>query len=126
MADNVLSDVSLCRFAVLHHTGVDEPHFDLLFETAPGSPLTTFRLSSWPTQPSAVATKLRDHRRLYLDYQGEVPGERGRVDRVDEGRISVAAADEGGWTLTRGDGRRLICLMPDRQRGDPAAWLAEP
>lgn len=113
------------RFAVLHHTGIDEPHFDLLFETEAGSSLVTYRLTVWPVDSQISATKLRDHRRLYLTYQGDVPGERGRVDRVDEGEVFVEKTTNAGWTLVRTDGRRLIHLRPDESAADPAQWLAE-
>lgn len=74
------------RYAVLHHTGVDAPHYDLLFETAAGSPLTTYRVDRWPMETGAVLVeRLADHRRIYLDYEGPISGNRGTVRRVSQG-----------------------------------------
>ena len=75
------------RYVVLWHDGVDPPHFDLMFETAPGSALATWRSSEWPlpgATPTPV-THLPDHRPSYLSYEGEVPNNRGRVRRVAAG-----------------------------------------
>ena len=74
------------RYAVLHHTGVDAPHYDLLVETAAGSPLMTYRVDRWPMETGAVLVeRLADHRRIYLDYEGPISGNRGSVRRVAQG-----------------------------------------
>jgi hypothetical protein len=86
------------RFVVLHHTGVDEPHYDFMFETSPTSQLVTFRLQQWPLHENQPAIKLRDHRRAYLDFQGDISMGRGHVQRVDEGDAQVTA-ESGGWTV---------------------------
>lgn len=47
--------------------------------------LISFRVAARPDSPTVVdldAYRTPDHRRLYLDYQGEVSGGRGRVSRV--------------------------------------------
>lgn len=112
------------RFTVLHHTGVDEPHYDLLFETSDTSQLTTFRLPAWPVFERLPARKLRDHRRAYLDYVGPVSSDRGRVDRVDEGRI-LLTQDGGGYSLRYDDTRPFARLepLPD---AEPDEWLFIP
>jgi hypothetical protein len=75
------------RYVVLHHTGIEPPHFDLMFETSPGSKLATWRCPQWPPKPNDSFTPLGDHRRDYLDYQGEISGQRGRVSRVAAGEL---------------------------------------
>ena len=73
------------KFVVLHHTGVDEPHYDLMFEATPGDTLCTFRLNEWPIAESPtiqLATELEPHRREYLEYEGPVAGNRGEVRRM--------------------------------------------
>ncbi len=77
------------HFVVLHHTNIELPHFDLLFETIPGSDLTTFRVSDWPIDEGTHATRLRDHRRLYLTYSGPIPGQRGHVSRVQQSNCLI-------------------------------------
>jgi hypothetical protein len=71
----------------LNHTGIAEPHFDLMFETAPGSPLATWRCHHWPPSPDEKFQPLGDHRRDYLDYQGPVSNHRGQVRQIASGYL---------------------------------------
>ena len=75
------------RFAILHHTGIPSPHFDLLIETGPDALLLTFRLEHWPITAPAPAdiTRQADHRRVYLEYEGPISGNRGEVRRIASG-----------------------------------------
>lgn len=77
------------RFAVLHHTGVAEPHYDLLIEISPDAPLRTWRCGTWPLVNAAILNALPDHRHVYLEYEGAVPGGRGEVARIDEGSCTI-------------------------------------
>jgi len=77
------------RFAVLSHDGIDEPHVDFLYETAPGSMLQTWRLPAWPILDVEEVTRIRDHRPAFLTYQGPLTGDRGNVVRIDEGTCTV-------------------------------------
>jgi len=70
------------KYVVLRHEGVDEPHFDLLFETRPGSDLATWRANEWPITATTQFTPLRPHRRAYLQYEGSISGDRGNVHRL--------------------------------------------
>jgi hypothetical protein len=71
------------RFAILEH---DYPtlHWDFLLEES--ETLLTWRLSA-PPDSGAVMEALQtfNHRRLYLDYEGPVSGDRGNVVRWDGG-----------------------------------------
>ena len=100
------------RFAVLHHTGVDPAHYDLLIELNETAPLMTFRIARWPLSGTLAATKLRDHRRVYLTFEGSIPGDRGQVMRVDEGTIQLTETPTG-WRLDFPDGRGSILLDSD-------------
>jgi hypothetical protein len=87
------------RYAILHHEGIDQPHFDLMFETAPGSALATWRASSWrPTGP-LVIEQMPDHRRDFLTLEGKLTGNRGHVRRVEEGTCSIEREGEDRWTI---------------------------
>src|SRR4051812_5986230 len=74
------------RFVILNHIGIADPHFDLMIESAPGGELLTWRC---PENPLAryltIAHRLGDHRRAYLEYEGELSGGRGLVTRVAGG-----------------------------------------
>ena len=97
-------DYGLRRFAVLHHAGAagDPPHYDFLFDTSDTSSLVTFRLPEWPLASGSThpALKLRDHRRIYLTYEGQISGDRGHVSRVAEGDLYVSEI-AGRWMLCR-------------------------
>src|SRR5215212_5227917 len=72
------------RYVILRHEGVPEPHFDLMFETSPGSALSTWRSRAWPPGTEPVES-LPDHRSEYLAYEGPVSNGRGHVKRVQVG-----------------------------------------
>lgn len=69
------------RFVVLSHDW-PTPHFDLLLEA--GGVLKAWRLFAEPLGPVAAEPNF-DHRLLYLEYEGPLSGDRGRVRRWDSG-----------------------------------------
>lgn len=82
------------RFAILTH---DHPffHWDLLLEA--GEVAWTWRLLDEPGPNREIrAERIGDHRLLYLNYEGPVSGDRGRVARWDAGtyRIIEESHDE--------------------------------
>ena len=87
------------RFTISHHAGSKEGnHYDLLLEQ--GETLKTWRLENPSFQVPQTAKQIQDHRKIYLDYEGEVSGGRGTVkiwdtgayvaDRWEEKRIRIA------------------------------------
>lgn len=72
------------RFVVLVH---DHPflHWDLLLEQGDRCRAWRLLIAPDPPQPEIPAEGLNDHRRLYLDYEGPVGGDRGRVTQFDHG-----------------------------------------
>src|SRR5438132_5788454 len=71
------------RYVLLEH---DYPalHWDFMLEA--DDVLRTWRLASLPRVDEAVrASATFDHRPLYLDYEGPISGNRGRVFRWDAG-----------------------------------------
>ena len=112
------------RYVVLHHCDVAEPHFDLMFETYPGSMLATWRSQQWPIEHTKPLTRLRDHRRLYLDYEGDIAGDRGNVTRVAEGNCQVEIGENATWTIHLLGGtaqQRLTLRQIEREM-----WTVEP
>lgn len=75
------------QFVLLEHEW-GAVHWDFMLED--GDSLRTWALDvpivSGIDQP---ARELADHRRAYLDYEGEVSGGRGTVRRLDKGRYEV-------------------------------------
>ena len=91
-------------FAILEH---DHPllHWDLMLEA--GEVLWTWRLAAPPQGGVAgEATRIGDHRPLYLDYEGPVRGNRGRVVGWDRGAYAWEEREEGK-IVVRLDGERL-------------------
>jgi hypothetical protein len=94
------------RFAILEH---DYPacHWDFLLEE--GDVLLTWRLSAPPDSGAVLdALQMLDHRRLYLDYEGPVSGDRGSVTRWDGGTFE--------WEVSEVD-RIALRLRGARLRG---------
>lgn len=85
------------RYVVLHHTGWIEDHFDLMLETNADGPLQTWRLDAFPDARSF--TPLPAHRRAYLDYEGPVSNNRGRVKRVAVGDYEVIRSNDKVWVV---------------------------
>src|SRR5687767_13993886 len=112
------------RYAILHHSGVPDPHFDLLFETIEGSDLATWRSPVWPILTPTPLTRLKDHRRLYLDFHGELTQRRGRVERVATGTCTVEIGEEAHWTIRLLTGSQPAALRIEQHGG--ADWLATP
>ncbi len=83
------------QYAVLEHTIGGEVHFDLLLEVEGQERLRTLQLPQWPLSPGTEVAfnELPAHRRIYLTYEGEISGGRGRVRRVESG---MWKAGEGG------------------------------
>jgi len=110
------------RYAVLHHTDVAVPHFDLLFESSSGSPLMTWRSAAWPIVAPAMLERIADHRREYLDYEGSVSDGRGQVRRVAGGTFCFEVALENLFRI-RIDGGGCLLI---RREGNEQTWRVDP
>ena len=109
------------RYAILEH---DHPtrHWDFFLEN--GAVLLSWRLSA-PPSPGAVveAEKAFDHRPLYLDYEGPVGGERGRVTRWDGGSFEWQTREAERMTVLLAGARLRGLLRLERVDGE--AWRAD-
>jgi hypothetical protein len=77
----------MSRYVILDH---DHPflHFDVMLEV--GGILRTWRLFGDPLSATAIAAEtVGDHRIEYLDYEGPISGNRGRVVRWDSGFYEI-------------------------------------
>lgn len=80
------------RTVILRHTLPDGSwHHDWLVERADLALVPTWRTGHHrpddPTSESFEAERIGDHRAVYLDYEGEVSGGRGSVQRLATGTI---------------------------------------
>ncbi len=108
------------RFVILEH---DHPllHWDLMLEAAQA--LRTWRLAA-PPQPGRTvrAESIFDHRLAYLDYEGPVSGNRGRVKRWDTGQYDWLMNDPQRIAVRLAGGRlRGVLLL---EGAAPAGWQA--
>ncbi len=113
------------RFVLLHHQtpshAAKPDHYDLMLEE--GDVLKTFTLWQLPDL-SVPVTALEDfdHRRAYLDYEGPISNDRGKVSQADAGtfvwilreaeRIEVELA---GRHL---QGKLILDVQPDSAGGE--------
>lgn len=107
----------LLRYVILHHTDVDQPHYDVMIEPSPISQLMTWRTNEWPITEPTAATRLPDHRRAYLTYEGVISGGRGAVRRVETGETVVEMNGDDEVVLRRPNGPLLL------QRVDANDWM---
>jgi hypothetical protein len=90
------------RFVVLHHeTPADSArnsHFDLMLEQS--AALRTWALEKMlAVGESVLAEQLADHRLAYLEYEGDITGNRGRVRRLAAGQYDTIHADDDSWIV---------------------------
>jgi len=112
----------MLRYAVLWHSGIAEPHFDFMVETYPGSELATWRSPVWPIDQSTVLKRLKDHRRIYLDYEGELSKRRGNVERAAAGTCNVEIGESSVWMIQLLNHRThlfLRCISNDLWEANP-------
>jgi len=91
------------RFTLLKHETEDDVHVDFLLENEQET-LWTWRINdveffSQPAENRSIsAVRIFDHRKLYLDFEGELSGSRGRVMQIDTGT----------WQFVRQNKNRLV------------------
>ena len=107
------------RFVILEH---DHPHLHWDFMLEVGEVLWTWRLATPPEGAASriVATRIGEHRRAYLDYEGQVSGGRGTVKRWDAGTYDAIRIDDTRIEMSlhgqRFTGRAVL------RRLDDGAW----
>jgi hypothetical protein len=114
------------RFVILEH---DHPmlHWDLMLEDGPA--LRTWRLTAVPELGKIIpAEPSFEHRKVYLDFEGPVSGNRGTVRRWDEGEyhppLTVTTGSEVGIFLHGKRMRGLVTLRVEDQ-GMVFFWQGE-
>ena len=119
--------VSAVRFVLLTH---DHPfvHWDLLVQR--GEVLRSWRLLESPDRWRSAANSaelsaeaIGDHRLMYLDYEGPVSRERGRVVRWDHGQVEWLSESESSVRVRLSGSRLVGELTLDRETSQPL-WTA--
>ena len=108
------------RYVILDH---DWPtrHWDLFLEE--GDALLAWRLLGEPRLGATVpAERLADHRKLYLDYEGPVSGDRGAVTRWDAGTFEWIERSTEALELSV-NGAKLVGRLRLVREGDH--WKCE-
>jgi hypothetical protein len=101
------------RFVILEHD-YPELHWDFMLESLTpdgGSALKTWRLAKAPASSGEriTAVPLADHRLFYLDYEGLVGRNRGKVTRWDRGDYE--------WLVTQSGQEWRVLLKGQRVQG---------
>jgi len=119
-------NVMSARFAILHHVNYEIEHWDLMLEHE--GVLLTWKLPLEPIDRSMFpmpACRIKDHRVMYLDYQGPISGDRGEVTRVDGGLVVIERLSERECVCRLSEGRlagRFHLLWTGE---GPQDWLLE-
>ncbi len=116
------------RYVILRHEFPPQAsrltHWDLMMEHE--GRLLTWSLPTLPIETgSLTCTKLPDHRIHYLDYEGDLSDNRGKVKRVETGEFEwLREPREGAWQakLKSSDETKIIELTP--VANSTTEWLA--
>lgn len=114
------------RFVILLHEGHGPTHWDLMIEDQ--GTLATWQFLSDPTaagstQQTLGARRLPAHRIAYLNYEGPVSGNRGRVRQADAGTCEALSAGKQQWRLVFA-GQKLRGRF-DLREGSRGEWILE-
>ena len=102
-------------YVILEHTGNGGKHFDLMLEVPGQEKLRTLQLQARLLKPGDTCAfrELEPHRRAYLEYEGEVSGNRGTVKRIERGTYeplgaSVLLSPESGFAFRVETGKTSV------------------
>lgn len=109
---------------MLRHEDREGVHYDLMIDT--GESLTTWKC---PKPPESArdspldCRRIGDHRRLYLDYEGPISGDRGEVRRHDRGRCVISESSMDCWKVEFFGQRMMGKFHLSRETND--VWRCE-
>ena len=99
-------------------------HWDFLVSAADDRPLLAWRFETSPLIATRAlrAIELPPHRRLYLEYEGELSRDRGVVRRLERGAAQIESLEARRISvrLEAQQGPRAVELVRD----DDGGWLA--
>lgn len=86
------------RFVILHHDHPRGIHWDLMLEDGPI--LATWELPRMPEIGAEFEVRrLFDHGIHFLEYEGPLSADRGRVVRVAQGEFQTVLRTESRWVV---------------------------
>jgi hypothetical protein len=107
----------MTRYAILEHQQAQQVHWDFFIER--DDVLQAWRLDELPRPNTAVpCSSAPDHRLVYLDYEGPLTGDRGKVIRWDWGEYQLRL-DTPTEVVLAVAGQRL-CGLLRLERNSPA------
>ena len=113
------------RFVLHKHSGYGPTHWDLMLEI--DEALATWRIAADPLAASPgepiEAVRIHDHRKAYLDYEGDVSNDRGEVRAQDAGALSDLSCDADLWTFESGGAILKGRFEMRRVDADADAWV---
>ncbi|OHB74218.1 MAG: hypothetical protein A2Z34_10325 [Planctomycetes bacterium RBG_16_59_8] len=115
------------RFTISRHTGAGSTHYDFMIEE--GESLKTWKIATLDFSLPQSAEQNADHRKIYLDYAGDISGERGRVAIADTGTCEIERRTERQLTAFFHGGKltgRLSLTLDDPAPGRGARWTITP
>jgi bifunctional non-homologous end joining protein LigD len=83
---------SKLRFTISQHTIGNSPHYDFMLEDI--EKLKVWKVNSIDFSQSRSAVASFDHRKIYLDFEGELTNNRGRIKIWDSGLYKVVSWQE--------------------------------
>lgn len=117
----------MARFTLSFHAGgKEDDHYDLHLEQ--GDALKTWRLNSVNFFPPQQVLQIKDHRKTYLDFEGEVAGKRGHVKIWDTGTfVSDVWTEQLIQVALQGHQIRGRLLLQkgknkDKEKSESAPW----
>ncbi len=104
------------RFVVQRHeVAPGDVHFDFMVEA--GEKLATWKFPGpLPESGELVGERSFDHRRVYLEFEGEVSGGRGRVSIVARGELEDREGDPSSERYSFAIDSRVLVLETRGQR----------
>ena len=108
------------RYTVLRHEDIAEPHWDLLLEIAGQELLVTWQIrippEEWHRAEAVLqAVRIGDHRRVYLDYEGPISGDRGFVRLAARGNWNLLSQTVDSWRVQLSGDISADLLLPSQE-----------
>lgn len=105
------------RYVLLEHQW-NGTHYDLMFERqhAGAGSLATWKIEEPLHAGTQYSFALPDHRVEYLQYEGEISGNRGKVRRIAHGVYETQLINGDTWKLALSgslQGELTICRLTD-------------